>query len=198
MGATSFPDAVARLDRAARTALLAVAHEAVSRCVRGDERWEPGEEEYAPSVREHRACFVTLQLRHRLRGCVGTLSAQHALVVEVAHAARSAALRDPRFPAVTASEEPLLHYHVSVLNEAEPLHAACERELVLQLRPGIDGVIVREGPHTGTFLPSVWKMIPSAADFLSQLRVKAGLARDHWSGTIGFSRFTTEAFGDPD
>jgi AMMECR1 domain-containing protein len=52
-------------------------------------------------------------------------------------------------------------------------------------------LIVEEGTRRATFLPKVWEVLPRAEDFLRELRLKAGLAADHWSDTLRFSRYTT-------
>ncbi len=62
------------------------------------------------------------------------------------------------------------------------------------MRPGVDGLILEEGNHRGTFLPAVWESLPSPEDFLRQLKQKAGLPVDYWSNNIRVKRYTTESF----
>jgi len=71
-----------------------------------------------------------------------------------------------------------------------------EADLLAQLRPGVDGLILRAGAHQGTFLPSVWEQLPRREDFLAHLKVKAGLPPDYWSDDIQVWRYTTEEFSD--
>ncbi len=73
-----------------------------------------------------------------------------------------------------------------------------ESDLLTQLRPGIDGLVLEEGSRRGTFLPVVWEQLPEAKDFLSHLKLKAGIPARHWSDTIRVSRYTTESFGELD
>ncbi len=49
------------------------------------------------------------------------------------------------------------------------------------------------GGRRGVFLPGVWEAVPAPADFINQLKVKAGQPADHWSGDIKASRFTAAA-----
>lgn len=142
-----------------------------------------------------RACFVTLRLEGALRGCVGSLRAHRSLVSEVARSAYSAGFKDPRFPPMTRGELAGLDIHISVLSLTTPMVCDDERQLLAQLRPGIDGLIVREGRKTATFLPAVWDTLPDPVTFVAQLRLKAGLARDHWSESLEVERYTTESFG---
>jgi uncharacterized protein len=48
-------------------------------------------------------------------------------------------------------------------------------ELVAQLRPGVDGLILAAGAQRGTFLPQVWEQLPEPETFLAHLKRKAGL-----------------------
>jgi len=85
-----------------------------------------------------------------------------------------------------------LEVHISVLTPARPLHVTSEADLLRQLRPGVDGLILGEGFRRGTFLPSVWESLPNPRDFLAQLKLKVGLPPDYWSETIEVQRYETE------
>ena len=82
-----------------------------------------------------------------------------------------------------------------MLGPPEPLTARSEAELLAQLRPGIDGVVLEDGPHRSTFLPAVWSSLPEPGHFLSELRRKAGLAADHWSSRTRVWRYRVEEIG---
>lgn len=142
------------------------------------------------------ASFVTLHAHDLLRGCIGHLEAIQPLVADVAENAFSAAFRDPRFSPVTPPELNDLTLHISVLSKPEAITFSSEDDLIRQLRPGIDGLILRDAHHRGTFLPSVWESLPQPVEFLTQLKAKAGLPPNHWSETIEFDRYTTESIGD--
>lgn len=149
--------------------------------------------DYPEPLRVLRATFVTLHLEAQLRGCIGTLEARRTLVEDVASNAWSAAFRDPRFSALTWTEFERLDIHISVLSLPEPLQFSSEDELVAQLRPRVDGLIIEEGFNRGTFLPSVWEQLPDPREFLRQLKHKAGLSPDYWSSRIRVQRYTTES-----
>lgn len=149
---------------------------------------------YPEPLRRVRATFVTLQIAGRLRGCIGTLEAHRPLVVDVARNAGAAAFADPRFPRLGRSELDQIDIHISVLSPARPMQFTSEADLLGQLRPGVDGLILSDGRHRGTFLPAVWEQLSGAEQFLHQLKQKAGLPPDHWSDTIAVARYTTESF----
>lgn len=145
------------------------------------------------TLRGHRASFVTLQRRGRLRGCIGSLEARWSLVEDIAWNAFNAAFKDPRFPPLGAAEMSDTEVHLSVLSPPVPLPVNSEADLLRELRPGVDGLILSEGARRSTFLPSVWAQLPTPAEFVRQLKLKAGLDATHWSDALSFQRYTTLA-----
>jgi AmmeMemoRadiSam system protein B/AmmeMemoRadiSam system protein A len=135
------------------------------------------------------ASFVTLMRAGRLRGCIGSLSAVRALRADVAENARGAAFRDPRFAPLTAQEWPECRVEVSLLSAPKPLRFADEDDLLSQLRPGEDGVILEADGRRGTFLPQVWETLPRPQLFLRELAKKAGLAADTRLARCRVSRY---------
>ncbi|MBE2263300.1 MAG: AmmeMemoRadiSam system protein B [Burkholderiaceae bacterium] len=135
------------------------------------------------------ASFVTLTQNGQLRGCIGSLQAHRALADDVRANAVAAALRDPRFQPLSAAELGRTRVEVSVLTTAQPLTFRSEAEALAQLRPGVDGVIFTCGRYRSTFLPQVWEQLPDAAQFMAQLKRKAGLAGDFWSDDVQLSRY---------
>ena len=140
------------------------------------------------------AAFVTLTMHGALRGCIGTLRAYRPLREDVAANAVSAAVHDPRFPPLTASELGETHIEVSVLSTPEPLPFANHADAVARLHPRVDGVILEYGSHRGTFLPQVWEQLPHAGDFLSHLVRKAGLPAGWWDDDARLFRYSVTAF----
>ncbi|MCR4348174.1 MAG: AmmeMemoRadiSam system protein A [Sulfuricaulis sp.] len=149
--------------------------------------------DYPEALRQKRATFVTLHVEGKLHGCVGTLEARKPLVEDVVSNAWSAAFHDSRFPALTWPEFEQLEIHISILSPPEPMTFSSEADLLAQLRPHVDGLIIEDGHHRGTFLPSVWEQLPSPRDFLRQLKLKAGLNQDYWSKNIHVHRYTAES-----
>jgi AmmeMemoRadiSam system protein A len=149
---------------------------------------------YPPALREPWAVFVTLRHGTQLRGCIGTLEATHPLVAAVARFAWHAAFRDARFPPLQEEELPRLHLHLSILSPPEPMHVDSEADLLAQLRPGEDGLLIEDGPYHATFLPSVWENLPDKTEFLRHLKRKAGLSPHHWSTAFRASRYRAYSF----
>ena len=146
----------------------------------------------SPALARPGACFVTLKIAGRLRGCIGSLEAWRPLAEDCAENAFAAAFRDPRFPLVTEPEYPRLNYHISVLSPVTEMTFTSENDLLAQLHSGVDGLVLEDRGYRGTFLPSVWDELADPKDFLDHLKQKAGLPRDYWSDTVRIFRYTVE------
>ena len=149
-------------------------------------------DDYDEALKQNGACFVTLEIDHQLRGCIGSLEAYRPLVLDVVENAYAAAFLDPRFSPLQESEYDALHYHISILHPAQEMQVTSEQDLLQQLRPGVDGLIIEDAGRRATFLPSVWESLPEPADFLRHLKHKAGLSEHHWSDTMKVQRYVVE------
>jgi AmmeMemoRadiSam system protein A len=149
---------------------------------------------YESALTNQAASFVTLERHGQLRGCIGMLEAKRPLAQDIVENAFAAAFRDPRFPPMSAEEFKDLDLHISILSPAEAIIFNSEQDLIAQLKPGIDGLILQEGYRRGTFLPSVWEQLPNPNQFLRHLKQKAGLPADYWSDKLKAHRYNTETF----
>ena len=149
--------------------------------------------DYSAALRVLRSSFVTIHVRAALHGCIGSLEPERPLVADVVKNAYAAAFRDPRFSGLTPQEYEFLDVHISVLSVPQPMEFESEEDLLRQLRPGIDGLVLTERRHCGTFLPAVWESLADPREFLRNLKHKAGLPQDYWSDAIRIQRYTTES-----
>lgn len=140
------------------------------------------------------ASFVTLSKNGRLRGCLGSLSAYRPLVVDVAERGYASTIKDPRFKPLTPADLPGIHMEVAVLTAAQSMSFADETDMLGQLRPGTDGLIIQDQGKRATFLPKVWDDIRQPEQFLNRLRQKAGLDPNHWSATFQAWTYATDRF----
>ncbi len=176
--------------------LLQLAREAIARGLETRRAWVPDLNDLPEALREPGASFVTLTRFGELRGCIGTLEVYQALAKDVAEHAYAAAFSDPRFPPLSSDEFTDLELEISILGPAEALDFRDEADLLRQLRPGVDGLILQIGEHRGTFLPSVWHSLKTPGEFLAHLKQKAGLPADYWSDALKVWRYTTCSFGE--
>lgn len=140
--------------------------------------------------------FVTIEIDGQLRGCIGSLEAIRSLPVDVMNNAYNAAFSDPRFPPLSKQEFENIDISISVLSKPVPMSFKSEQDLLEQIRPNMDGLILEDNGARGTFLPVVWDQLPRVEDFMANLKQKAGLPADYWSSTIKVYRYTTEYFGE--
>ena len=82
---------------------------------------------------------------------------------------------------------------ISVLSCPSAMTFANEADLLAQLRPEVDGLIIQGGDRRALFLPQVWESLPSPRQFLDQLKSKAGLDADYWSDDFKAWRFVAES-----
>lgn len=132
---------------------------------------------------EHRGTFVTLTINKQLRGCIGNLESTESIMAGIKRNAVNAAFHDPRFAPLKADELDQVEIEISILTEPQPLEYRGSKDLLTKLRPHVDGVILREGTASATFLPQVWEQLPEPEHFLSHLCRKAGLSADTWEKT---------------
>ena len=151
--------------------------------------------QYCANLQTHRASFVTLRRSGELRGCIGVIEAARPLVEDVAHNAWSAAFRNPRFSPLKSDEVSDLKIHISILSVPEPIQFKDEQDLLRQVRPGTDGLLLEDPAckARGTFLPAVWQTLPDRDTFWQHLKAKAGLAPDYFSDTLVVMRYTTQS-----
>ncbi|MBS3752177.1 MAG: AmmeMemoRadiSam system protein A [Anaerolineales bacterium] len=170
------------LSREDKKMLLKIAREAIQKKARDEKIPVLEVDSFAPPLRKKRASFVTLTKRGALRGCIGTLEAEQPLVEDVQVRALAAAFHDFRFPPVSAEEIEEITIEVSVLTKPRTLDYESPEDLVHELEPGLDGVVLSDGHHKATFLPQVWDKLQDVETFLSRLCYKMGVKPDLWQG----------------
>lgn len=138
------------------------------------------------------ACFVTLERKGVLRGCIGSIIAHRSLADDLIKNAQSSAFADPRFQPVRQDELEDLSINVSILSDPEEIEFVNESDLLTQIKPFVDGIIIKERSYQAVYLPSVWEQLPDKKLFLNSLKVKAGLTENYFSQTFEAYRFTTE------
>lgn len=138
------------------------------------------------------ACFVTLKKLGNLRGCIGSIIAHQSLINDIVQNAQNAAFKDPRFNPVTSDEVDFLNIDISLLSEPKQMSFTDEADLLRQIVPFKDGIIIKDGWQQAVYLPSVWEDLPDKELFLKSLKMKAGMSPDHFSKHFEAYRFGTE------
>lgn len=120
--------------------------------------------------------FVSLYIKDKLRGCIGTFSEENSIFRNVENMALSSATSDSRFKPIKSNELADIKIEISVLTPKERIYDS--EDIVL----GKHGIYMEQGTNRGTFLPQVaisqnW----SVEEFLGNCaKYKAGLEWDGW------------------
>lgn len=183
-----------KLSQSDKQTLLVLAYDSIRHGLLHNKPLPVKTENFSEPLQQTAASFVTLHKHGELRGCIGTLEARQPLANDVVEHAYAAAFQDSRFPALDPAELDQLDIEISVLTQPIALHFSSEADLLQQIRPGIDGLILESGFNRGTFLPSVWEQLPDAKMFLDHLKLKAGLPTDWWRDDVKISRYETLSF----
>lgn len=77
-----------------------------------------------------------------------------------------------------------------MLSKPERIHFENEEDLLNQIVPFKDGLIIRDGNYQAVFLPVVWEELPDKHEFLKELKLKAGMPLEHFSETFEAFKFT--------
>ncbi|NCW85098.1 MAG: AmmeMemoRadiSam system protein B [Oxalobacteraceae bacterium] len=199
-GAWSFEYAAkARLSDRDRRQLGEVARLAITLGLKNGRMAKVDASTFSRPLQAMRACFVTLTLDGNLRGCIGSVTPHESLVTDVAANAYKAAFQDPRFPRLTQEEVSRLQLSVSILSHPRLMDVDNEVDAVKALHPDVDGIILQgqdaQGHlRRGLFLPQVWRQLPDPAQFLTSLKLKAGLSPTEWPVAAHLWRYRTETF----
>jgi MEMO1 family protein len=163
-----------------RRVLLELARKTVKDAAKQGRPSEVATNGIAGKLLQLKGCFVTLTKSGQLRGCIGHILPQEALYQAISDNASSAALRDPRFRPVRSDEVDEIQIEISILTEPRWLRFTSTADLLSQLRPHKDGVVLRIGVRSATYLPQVWAQLPDKVTFMNSLAEKAGCTAAAW------------------
>lgn len=180
-------------DEKLRRELLELARQTVASYLNGKVPPMPDAASVPEPLKQDGACFVTLQNRGNLRGCIGNVEAIDPLYAAVIRNAIHAC-QDPRFTLepVTAREVPQLHIEISRLTPMKPIKDT--HEIIV----GRHGLLISLGGRRGLLLPQVaYERGWTREQFLGEVCRKAGLPMDSWKRPEAeLHSFEAEVFGE--
>jgi hypothetical protein len=138
-------------------------------------------EDCPEELKEDLGVFVTLNKKHRLRGCIGYPEPVKSLIESTIDVAIAAAFEDPRFPELTKDEYDDLEFEVTVLTQPELIEVAHPKQYFDEIEIGRDGLIIQKGYARGLLLPQVAPENGFDVEtFLDHTCMKAGISADSW------------------
>ncbi len=147
---------------------------------------------YPEELSASKATVVSLAVNNRPQGSFGRLHPIRPLAEDVCENAFAAAFCDQHCQALTESQLDALEITIEIVSPLTALHGATELDLIGQLKPHIDGLLLHAGTHHTFLLPSNWETYPAPFKFMQHLKHKAGLPPTYWSQAIQIYRFSTE------
>lgn len=132
-------------------------------------------------LKQELGVFVTLNKKHRLRGCIGYPEPVKSLIESTIDVAIAAAFDDPRFPELKKEEYDDLEFEVTVLTQPELIEIAHPDQYLKEIEIGRDGLIIQKGYARGLLLPQVAPENGfNVEEFLDHTCMKAGISADSW------------------
>ena len=192
----SFTNASERITYENQRLLLREARKSIEYGIEHNKRRAIDASTYPNQVQQIAASFVSLHIQNNLRGCIGSLAATQALIIDVVQHAYASAFQDTRFTSVTMEELSKIDIEISVLTPQQQISCRDQNELLEQLTAGEDGLTIEDGGRRATFLPSVWKQLPEKNTFLRRLKNKAGMDENHWSNSFRAYTYRSVCFTD--
>ena len=156
--------------------LLTLAHNSISKKVRGKEEDEPTLVPIPDKYKTPQGAFVSIYIDNELRGCIGRIESDLPLYKTIEQTAISAATHDTRFIPVKPDELKKMKVEISILTPLKKIDSIDE------IIPGKHGILIRKDFRSGTFLPQVatrtgW----NAQEMVEECsKHKAGLGSDGW------------------
>ena len=142
------------------------------------------------------ACFVTIHLDGKLRGCIGTLQATRPLLDAICYYAKAAACQDPRFPPLRLAECSQIRLSITLLGQLHKISADNKKQLIDQLVPREYGLYIKDEHHSATFLPMVWQQLSEPAEFVDALFEKGGWLTHSWPEHLEAWIYSGEEFSE--
>lgn len=175
--------------------LLSLARKSIEYFMEKRELMHVDQEKINDKLKKKKGVFVTLEKHDMLRGCIGNIQPVEPLYLGVIKNAVAAAFYDPRFYPLQHEELKDLEIEISVLSEPKKIEYKNSDDLLKKIKAGKDGIIIKLGNRTATFLPQVWDKLKQKELFLSELCLKAGLRPDEWKkGKIDVYRYNVICF----
>lgn len=134
------------------------------------------------------ASFVTLRLKNNSKIVFGSAYAYKAVAADIADNIYHVLSDKKNLKKIKGKQADLV---VELLTEPEELTFLSYDDLLSQITPKADGLIIQSGEREGILLPDYWNEIESKDAFVTELKLKAGLSPTYWNDEVKVFRFRT-------
>lgn len=177
-----------------KKALLEITHNSLS--LGASEHYKVKRKHYNNFLFNRGASFVSIYYKGELLGSLGEVIATKAVAADIADNIFRImnSLGNKKIADINS-----LDISLQLLTDLEEIKFSSQEDLLAKVEYGIDGLLIRSGKREGFLLPDTWLDVDSKEDFLTKLKIKAGLSPTYWSDNIKVFRFrVVEVIDDKD
>ncbi len=172
--------------------LMKIAKLSLDSAVINKQIYKPSRADWDDSLFNKGVSYVILKDKeNKIKGMSGSTLSTQAIAFDVANNTYMAASGSKDYPPISQDELSDIKISINLLSGFEKLNYRNEVELLAKINQNVDGILLQDGNRQGIFLPQKWQEFPQKRDFLSQLKVSAGLSPSYWSNRIKVYRFRT-------
>lgn len=131
------------------------------------------------------ASFISIEQDGKVIGRSGSIRATKALAADIADNVYKILQEIKDFP----FDDKKLEISIWLLTDAEEINFVSYEDLLNKITKDEDGLIIRSGKREGFLYPHAWKNVKNKEEFLTDLKVQAGLSPTYWSDDIKIYRF---------
>ena len=153
-----------------------------------DKRYKVKRKYYNDFLFNRGASLINIYRDKKLLASTGDVAATKAIAADISdnifHALNSLSKKDLRNIAA-------LKVSLQLLTDMEEIKFSTYEDLMEKIEYGVDGLVIRSGEREGFLPPDAWLDVKDKAEFLTKLKIKAGLSPTYWSDTTKVFRFRT-------
>lgn len=133
------------------------------------------------------ASFVTLKHEGKVLASSGSIVASKAIAADIAENIHKAinSLDNKQYP----SDK--IDLSLQLLTDWEKVKFNTYKDVLRKIKPNIDGLVILSGDREGFMMPQDWQKFRDKEDFITELKIRAGLSPNYWSDDIKIFKFRT-------
>ncbi len=181
--------------------IFEIANTSIEQKIKYNEVWEPDLNlERYHDFKKLQGAFTTLYSgtpnNRKLRGCIGVPNPIYTLGKAIAHSARSAATKDPRFQPMSLEQFNNVLMSVEILSPITKMNYENREDLKNEIVLGRDGLLIKYGGSSGLLLPKVpvdykWDLDEYLEHICNKAMIPTSLL---YSKETTLSKFTSELY----
>ncbi len=193
-----FPLDLIELNNEDKSSILKVAKKTIAYAMRYDKIMPIEIESFSDILRTPWGLFVTIETekntniyKSRSLGSKGSVKSTYPLIKGVVEYSYGAGFKDERFYPLNIERVENFTLNISICSIPLAINCSSDMDIIRQLVPYKDGILLEVNDVKSSFSPNVWKLLPRAKDFWLNLRKKANLRTGVWSDSFKISRYYT-------